>query len=76
MPCLLLPFSSFLLNVASLAATPFGRHLRLYGSRDGECVHDWGGHTAAIRSLAWSQDGGVVGTSSLDCTARLWIVKK
>jgi WD40 repeat protein len=39
---------------------------------DGRCVHEMHGHTGNVLSLAWSQDGRHVVSSSVDGSIRMW----
>lgn len=46
--------------------------IRLWSTATGTLLQSLEGHTAAVTSLAWSEDGAMLASGSLDCTARVW----
>ena len=59
----------------NLFATAIEHHICLWEVDTIRQVREYDGHTAWVRSLAFSPDGKILASGSLDCTIRLWNVE-
>lgn len=59
-------------SYSTIAAAYGDGSLRLWCATTGSILRVLDGHTNAVTTLAWSSDGSLLGSGSLDTTARIW----